>query len=177
MNPYGQYRPSRRRAAPSKYWGLCVLAVLFAAGIELRAQQSPTMSLAVRAGPEAHVTPGRVSLRFVISPDGVPVALQTVVISAWVRALPGERILLSARSSGDLKGDSVSVPISAVQWAGVLTRSVTGAETARCNGGYLNRDSSVELVAGWLRSGILTCQATFSPYSHARLLWSSCFGT
>ena len=142
--------------------GFALLGVLFAMALVVRAQEGSSSSLVLRVEERARVTPGAASLRFVIpADDGLPTP-QTVAVSAWVRARRGQRIVISARPSGNLMGDAGEIPVSAVQFAGTTVLAMHGAESASCTQGSLGDNAAVELVAGWQQSGILTCQVAFS---------------
>ena len=138
-----------------------LVGVLLAAAFVLRAQQASSSSLVLRVEEKSSVTPGAASLQFVIPADNSQPAPKTLAISAWVRARRGQHIVVVAKPAGNLIGSAGEIPVSAVQFAGTTVQALYGAEVASCTRGALGA-TSVELVAGWLTSGILTCQVTFS---------------
>ena len=140
---------------------ICVLVGSFlAVGFVIRAQQTSASALQLRVEEKASVTPGKALLQFVIPVDNTMPARQIVDVSAWVRARRGQRIVVSAAAAGNLVGSGGEIPLAAVQFAGTTVQATYGAESASCTRGSLG--ASVELVAGWQTSGILTCEVAFS---------------
>ena len=138
-----------------------VIAAFWPSG-RIGAQRSGSTSLALHVAPEAHLNPSQVALRLVVSADGSgEIASQTAVIATWVRALPNQRIRLIGHMA-NLSGPAGAVPISAIRWSGSSLRATSGAEVAICAGGSFASGDTQDLVAGWQRSGMLTCAVTFS---------------
>ena len=126
------------------------------------AQRSGSTIVAVHVEPEAHLNPSQVALRLVVSADGSDdIASQTAVIAMWVRALPNQRIRLIGHLA-NLSGPAGAVPISAIRWSGSTLAAGSGAQAASCAGGSFASGDTQDLVAGWQRSGMLTCAVTFS---------------
>jgi hypothetical protein len=126
------------------------------------AQRTGSTTLVLRVSPEAHLNPGQVTLRFMVTADGLgEITSQTEAISAWVRALPGQRIRLIARMAG-LSGPSGTVPGEAVRWSGASQRATGGGQSATCSAGSFAGGATQDLVAAWQVSGTLTCAVTFS---------------
>jgi hypothetical protein len=135
-------------------------ALWFAPGA--RAQRSATTTLVLRVAPEAHLNPPQVTLHFRVSADGASdVASQTETIAAWVRALPGQRIRLTALP-GALTGPAGVVPGSAIRWSGAPARATSGGQSATCTSGSFNGAAAQDLASGWRSSGTLACAVTFS---------------
>ena len=127
----------------------------------VRSQQGSSSSLVLRVEEKASVTPGTAGLQFLIPEDNSPPAPQIVAFSAWVRARRGQHIVVLVKPAGNLIGSAGEIPVSAVQFAGATVQARYGADVASCTRGALGA-TPVELVAGWLTSGILTCQLTFT---------------
>lgn len=126
------------------------------------AQRSATTTLQVRVAPESHLVPTRLTLSFRVSPDGIgDLTTRTALIAAWVRALPGQHIRLTALP-GALTGPAGPVSAAAIRWTGVSTRATAGGQEATCTAGSFDTPTPQDLVAGWTRSGTLTCAVTFS---------------
>jgi hypothetical protein len=131
----------------------------------LYAQQTVTTTLQVRIQAEAHVAPQRISLRFRVSPDGLSdVASQTESITAWVRALPGQRIRLEADVLA-LAGPNGPIAPAALRWSGSVLRASPGARGAACTAGTLDSGHRMDLISDWTLSGSMTCAVTFSVVS------------
>jgi hypothetical protein len=121
---------------------------VFAAGA-----QNSTTALVVRIVPEAHVNPPQATLSFVVSADGTgDVTTQTVGVSAWVRAMRGHPIRLTANQTGSLP----------VTWAGTSTQATAGGRQATCIDGNFAGNSTQDLAANWQNSGTLQCLIRFS---------------
>lgn len=136
-------------------WLLSLAAALFA-------QRSGTTALVVNIAPEAHLNPAQVALQFRISADGSSdIGSQSQEIAAWVRALPGRPIRLTASIAG-FTGPSGTVPISALGWSGEPTRATAGGQAAACTSGSFGGGAPQDLVSGWTRSGTLACRVAFS---------------
>ncbi|MBZ5583106.1 MAG: hypothetical protein LAQ30_13065 [Acidobacteriia bacterium] len=127
------------------------------AGARIAGQQSASTTLVVHVPPEAHLNPPAVSLRFRLPAD----ASQAVPFSAWVRALPNQRIGVTAVLR-DLSGPAGAVPGSALRWRGSRSAATHGGAEAACAGGSFATGASQQLVSGWNRSGTLTCALVFS---------------
>lgn len=138
-----------------------IIAAFWPAG-RAGAQRTGSTTLALRVSPEAHLSPGQVALRFVVTADGLgEITSQTETVAAWVRALPGQRIRLIARMAS-LAGPSGTVPIGAVRWSGASQRATGGGQAATCSAGSFAGGATQDLVAAWQVSGTLTCAVTFS---------------
>ena len=125
------------------------------------AQRTGTTTLAVQVNQEARLDPPQVALNFRVSADGASdVAIQTASVAAWVRALPAQQIRVTARLVS-LNGPDGPVPVTAVGWAGSATRATAGGQAATCSTGTFQPGATQDLVAGWQRSGILTCAVNF----------------
>jgi len=76
-----------------------VFAALLLAGAAVPGVPSTLKtSLILRVDPEARLDPARIALNFQVSADGSSdVISQTTEVGAWVRALPGRRIRVTAR--------------------------------------------------------------------------------
>lgn len=143
---------------------LAILAALAGIGYaaSLYAQRSGSTSLTVQVLPEERLTPSQASLRFVVSADGAgDISTQTVMITAWVRALPGRRIRLTA-TPNVLSGPAGPLPASALHWSGSVTNAKAGGQEAICTAGSFPAAAPADLIAGWNRSGIITCAVEFS---------------
>jgi hypothetical protein len=147
---------------------LAALAVLcLCAGVG--AQRSGSTALEVRIAPEEHLNQSRIALQFHVSADGAgDVASQRATVAAWVRVLPGHRILLTA-AIGPVSGPSGPLPPSAIRWSGSLVSATGGGQNAACTAGTFDGPAPQNLVTGWNRSGSLTCAVVFSLNSAAGL--------
>jgi hypothetical protein len=125
------------------------------------AQRSGTTALVLQVNPEARLDPQQVAVNFRVSADGSSeVTSQTTSVAAWVRALPGQQIRVTARLLS-LNGPDGPAPVTAVRWAGSRTRATAGGQAATCSSGTFEAGASHDLVLGWQRSGILTCAVNF----------------
>lgn len=137
-------------------------AAILLPGVRIAAQRAGASSLMVEVRPEAHLDPSQIPLRFTVSADGTSEpGSQAANISAWVRALPGQQIHLTARI-GNLTGPSGMVAGATIAWRGTVSRATAGGQGAMCTAGVLTPGLPQELISGWGRSGTLTCDATFS---------------
>jgi hypothetical protein len=126
------------------------------------AQRTGTTTLVLRVNPEARLDPQQVTLNFRVSADGASdVTSQTTSVAAWVRALPGQQIRVTAQLVS-LNGPNGPVPITQVGWAGSSTRATAGAQAATCSSGTFQPGVTEDLVLGWQRSGILNCAVSFA---------------
>src|SRR5271157_248602 len=126
------------------------------------AQHSATTTLAVQVNPEARLDPQQVALNFRISADGASdVTYQTAIVTAWVRALPGQQIRVTARLNA-FNGPDGPVPPTQLNWVGSTTRATAGAQAAACSSGTFQTGDAQDLVLGWQRSGVLTCAVDFA---------------
>lgn len=139
-----------------------VFAILTAAflitGIPLASAQST--GLVIKVNPEAHLDISTIPLSFTVNEPGEVVMSQPVTVTAWVRALPGQQIELTAAVDG-LDGP-VSVPLTALTWSGAMGRATGGAVTANCTQGTFTEGASQSLISNWNQSGIATCTVSFS---------------
>jgi hypothetical protein len=137
------------------------LAVHFLAAAAM-AQRTGSTTLVVRVTPEQHLSVSHVALQFRVSADGVgDITNQAATVSAWVRALPGQRIRLTA-TIGNVSGPAGLVPPTAIRWTGSPARATPGGQEASCTSGGFESLAPQDLVAGWTRSGMVTCTVTFS---------------
>lgn len=126
------------------------------------AQRSATTTLAVQVNPEARLDPQQVALNFRVSADGASnVTTQTTIVAAWVRALPGQQIRVTA-SLNAFSGPAGPVPAALLTWVGSTARATAGAQAGTCSSGTFQTGPTQDLVLGWQRSGILTCAVTFA---------------
>jgi hypothetical protein len=140
---------------------ILVVALVAACWVQSGAQRSGNTTLVVRVTPEAHLMPSQVGLRFRTSPGGVgDITSQTATISAWVRAVPGQHIRLTA-SLAQLSDATGAVFSQAVRWNGTPIQATGGGQTAICTNGTLQSGSTQDLIAGWQRSGTLSCAVSF----------------
>lgn len=138
------------------------LAILFLITVAcaVAGRESATGGLFVRVDPEARLTPSSVQLAFHVAGAGEVVEGESVNLTAWIRALPGQRIHVDALP-GRLTGPAGAVPTSALQWRGSMVRASGGAEGALCRDGAFDTGPSQPLIEGWNRSGTATCSLTF----------------
>jgi len=137
-----------------------IAALCLAGGVP--AQQRSTTALVVQVVPEARLNLSRIALSFRVSADGMSdVTSTTQTVAAWVRALPGQPIRVTA-SAGALGGQSGSLPLSALRWSGSVAGATGGGQQAACTDGSFETGATQDLVAAWARSGTLTCTVTFS---------------
>jgi hypothetical protein len=126
------------------------------------AQRTGMTTLVLRVSQEARLDPQQVALNFRVSADGTSdVTSQTTSVGAWVRALPGQQIRVTAQLVG-LNGPDGPVPVTQVGWAGSPARATAGAQAATCSSGTFQPGATQDLVLGWQRSGILTCTVNFA---------------
>jgi hypothetical protein len=139
-----------------------VAALLLSCAVNPDAAQPVARTrLVLRVEPEARLDPPQVSLSFRVSADGLSdVTSQTASVAAWVRALPRQRIRVTARLAS-LNGPDGPAPVSAVRWAGSTARAAAGGQAATCSSAAFRPDTTQDLVLGWQRSGILVCAVTF----------------
>jgi len=140
---------------------ILISALVAACWVQVGAQRSGNTTLVVRVTPEAHLIPSQVSLRFRTSPGGAgDITSQTEIVAAWVRAVPGQHIRLTAHLA-ELSGPAGPVSSQTVRWRGAPLQATGGGQTATCTNGTLASGSSQDLIAGWQRSGTLTCAIAF----------------
>jgi len=97
---------------------------------------------------EARLDPRQVELNFRVSADGASdVASRTATVVAWVRALPGQQIRVTAQL-GSLNGPDGPMPVTQVGWAGSATRATAGGQAATCSSGTFQPGATQDLVAG-----------------------------
>jgi len=136
-------------------------ALVVACWFQVGAQRTANTTLVVRVTPEAHLNPSQVSLRFRTSADGTgEVTSQTASIAAWVRALPEQRIHLTALLTG-FSGPPAAAASPLIRWTGSPMRATGGGQSATCTNGAFSGAASQDLIAGWQRSGTVTCAITF----------------
>ena len=127
------------------------IAVILGLAFSALAQNS---ALVIQINPEAHLDPSTIQLTFPVTNPGEVVTSQPVTVTAWVRALPGQQIHLTAQMSG-LTGPSL-------QWQSASGRATGGGTTAVCASGDFSSGQTQQLIQGWTQSGIATCTLTFS---------------
>lgn len=138
-----------------------VLMLLALPMVQSAVQHSGPTSLLVRVEPVARIDPQQVVLHFRKSADGSSdLTTQAASVTAWVRALPGQRIRVAARLV-DLEGPNGPIAISALRWTGQLVSATAGARQAACSSGGFGGEDAQDLVEGWERSGVLTCSVNF----------------
>jgi len=166
----GLFRASGLRRKPGLNSGMVgglVVAAVLCPVIRLFGQERATNAMVVRVGPEARIQPAQVALNFRVAEDGtVDAASQSAQISAWVRALPNQRIRITA-SLDRFVGPDGAVPASSVWWSGTVTQASLGGRGATFTNGSFGGGMEQDLIAGWQRSGTLACTVTFS-LAHGR---------
>jgi hypothetical protein len=125
------------------------------------AANSAGTGLVVQVNPEAHLSPSSANLTFRVTQAGEIVAGQPFTVNAWVRALPGQEIRLIARVKS-LTGPAGSVPVSSLRWSGSVAKATGGGAAASCTSGTFADSPAESLISGWMRSGIVACDLTFS---------------
>lgn len=126
------------------------------------AQRNAGTTLVVRVSPEAHLSPSQVALSFRVSTDGTSdVTTQTAAVAAWVRALPGQRIRLTANLA-NLTGPDGAVAASQLNWNGSAVQAASGGQQASCTSEIFTDTAAQDPAANWQRSGTLTCAVAFS---------------
>jgi len=136
------------------------LAILTLTGA-MAAVWAQSTSLVIQVVPEAHITPSSVPLSFNVRNSGEVVVSEPVPVIAWVRALPGQQIRLTAQI-GSLTGPDGILPVSTVSWTGTTGRATGGGTAASCTSGSFTAGSAQPLISGWNQSGIVTCNLSFS---------------
>lgn len=140
---------------------LAGLAVICLAAVVV-AQRTASTTLVVRVTPEQHLSVSQVALQFRVAADGVgDITNQPATVEAWVRAVPGQRIRLTA-TIRNVSGPEGPVPPSAIRWSGWPARATGGGQQASCTSGAFESLAPLDLVAGWNRSGTLSCAVVFS---------------
>jgi hypothetical protein len=138
-----------------------VAVLLLVCIITSNAQRSGTTTLVLQVNPEARLDPQQITLNFRVSGDGASdVTSQTTNVTAWVRALPGQQIRVTARLAS-LAGPDGPVPITALRWSGSTTRAIAGGRAATCSSGTFQTGAVHDLVLGWQQSGIMSCAVNF----------------
>jgi len=139
-------------------------ALLLLACLVSNAQRTGSTSLLLQINPEARIDPQQVALNFRVSADGASdVTTQAANVTAWVRALRGQQIRVTAQLASP---NGPNGPVSAaVRWSGSTTRATAGARAATCSSGTLQSSAAGDLVLGWQESGILTCAINFDLVS------------
>lgn len=107
--------------------------------------------------PEAHLDPGSVEFAVQVSPDGPRVVTKTVLVRAWVRALPQQHISVLA-TAPNFGTDTAPI----VAWNNSLFRATGGGAETSCIDGSFTDSQEKPLVANWNRSGIVECRLNFS---------------
>jgi hypothetical protein len=141
---------------------ILVSTLVVACWVQVGAQRSGNTTLIARVGPEAHLSPSQVSLQFRTSAGGGGnIASQTAIVAAWVRAAPGQHIRLTARLAQFSDAAGAIFP-ETVRWTGAPVQATGGGQAATCTNGILQSGSTEDLIAGWQRSGTLTCAIAFA---------------
>ncbi len=138
--------------------GLRLFVLLLGA---VTAASSAGTGLVIQVNPEVHLSPSSANLTFRVTQAGEIVASQPLTVNAWVRALPGQQIRLTARVKS-LTGPAGSVPVSSLRWSGSVAKATGGGATASCTSGTFADSLAESLISGWARSGIVACDLTFS---------------
>jgi hypothetical protein len=140
---------------------LGMLLLLACAELPGTPQRVADTNLVVRVGPEASIDPSKVPLHFQVSADGTSdVRTQAAVVTARVRALPGQKIRVMARLT-NLYGPVGPVPAAALRWTASVASATAGATQATCSGGAFTSATAQDVVQGWGRSGTLSCAMNF----------------
>ena len=134
------------------------LTIVLMLGLSPRApgQRDASNTLVVRVMPEARIEPGQIALEFRVA-DRV---VQTAKVAAWVRSLPHQQIRISARLAR-LEGPHGAVPVTAVNWRGVVASATAGGKQASCTNGTFAASQAQDLVLGWRNPGSVTCEISF----------------
>ena len=127
----------------------------------LAGQNNGSSGLVLRVNPEAHLTPSSAQLAFHVARPGDTAISSPVTVNAWVRALPGQQILLTAHVR-KLTGPVGDVPFAALQWSGQMLSAKGGGQAANCLGGGFSSGPDQPVIGGWNESGIATCSMRFS---------------
>jgi len=137
------------------------LLLLACADLRGTAQRVANTNLVVRVEPEARIDPQQVPLHFQVSADGTSdVITQATVVTAKVRALPGQRIRVMALLT-NLAGPVGPVASTALRWTGSVVSATAGASQATCSGGAFTNAAAQDVAQGWSRSGTLSCAMNF----------------
>jgi len=136
-----------------------VFALLMLMGA-LNALPAQSTGLVIQINPEAHLNPSSIPLTFTVTSPGEVVVTQPVTVTAWVRALPGQQILLTGQIES-LTGPG-SHSSTSISWGGAMGRSTGGAASASCTSGTVSGSSPQPFISGWNLSGIATCQVSFT---------------
>lgn len=110
---------------------VAVLISILGMAAAVCAQMSRGSALVVSVQPEAHLNISTATLTFQVTEPGETVSSQAISVTAWVRALPGQHIRLSAESVS-LTGPAGAVPAAALTWNGSMANATAGAKTASC---------------------------------------------
>jgi DNA-binding response OmpR family regulator len=144
--------------------GVVAFGVLAIANLmpQLKAQSSvSSTALTVRVEPEARLSQSQVPIQFLVSSDGTAdVVSQSAIVAAWIRAMPGQQIHLTARA-GAVTGPSGATGAAEIRWNGSLTSATVGGQSATCTTGLLVSNTWQALVTGWQQSGTLICSLKF----------------
>ena len=143
----------RRRAA-----GIAALAAIT---FILHAQNFAASALVIRVDPEIHLDTPSASLSFQLNNPGETLYSQPVAVTAWVRALPGQQIHLTALLQS-LKGPSGDAQPASLTWTGAMSSATGGATAASCSAGGFSNNEPQQLIANWTQSGIARCAFTFA---------------
>lgn len=145
-----------------QHWAILLVLVLFVIpAVRMTAQRSGSTSLVLRVAPESRLDPRQVTLHFRRSGDGSSdVVTQSATVVASVRALPGQRIRVTA-SLPNLQGPDGAVPAGNVRWTSSSSTAAGGGRQAACIGGTFSSAFPQDLVQGWGSPGILTCVLNF----------------
>jgi len=132
----------------------------------LWAQHSSGSGIAVQINHEAHLDPTTAQLSFRVMNSGEIAVSEPVTITAWVRSLPNQEILLTAELV-TLNGPAGAAPPGAIRWSGVMEHATGGATAANCTSGKFGAGPPKPLITGWSQSGIAKCKVTFTLVTEA----------
>ena len=124
-------------------------------------QNSAGTSFVIHVNPEAHLSPSSANLTFQVTQAGETVTGSPLTVNAWVRSLPSRQIQLIAHVKS-LTGPAGSVSVSLLRWTGSVSKATGGGVAASCTSGAFADDLAASLISGWMRSGIVACDLTFS---------------
>jgi len=141
-------------------WAAALVSAAAGFAVAAGAQQTGS-GLVVHIEPEAHLSPLSATLSFTVANPGGIVASDPVAVNAWVRALPGQQILVTALAS-DIVGPFGRIGRSALAWTGIMQTTTGGAATATCTSGSFEQDRLRQLISNWNQSGIARCTVVFS---------------
>jgi hypothetical protein len=135
--------------------------VLMATTFALPAENSVSSGLTIQVNPESYLDTPVASLSFQVASHGEIAYSQPVTITAWVRALPGQQIHLTAQVSS-LSGPSGSAPDASLAFTAAMSGASGGATDATCASGNFTGPYPQQLINDWNRSGIARCIVIFA---------------